>query len=125
MELDSRDPCPITCPACPTPRSSAPSRGDRPRDADAFAPHAVSGEGGDQSASRPLAGGRLMLSAAYVFGVPLAAVVTAVVGLAGRLGELPALGVGLAGGVVLMVPAWWFLGRRSGCVARGAEEVSS
>ena len=108
MVMQQRDEtCPAGCPGCP-----APAGGVEP------IARAVTAEGG-HAAGNPLEGWRLVAAAGYVFGVPLAVLVAAETVLAGRFGELPALGLGLAAAAVLMAPACWLLRRRR----PGREEV--
>ena len=95
---ETNESCPLRCSGCPLPEAES------------------GGSGGDESAgagrSGGLSGGRLVLAAGYVFGVPLAVMIAAEVVLGRRLGELGALGVGVAVSAVLLVPAWWLLRRR-------------
>ncbi len=59
-----------------------------------------------------LDGGRFALAACWVFAGPLLAVIAAQVVLAGQMGEFKALGVGLAGAALVLLPAMRWLRRR-------------
>jgi len=102
-EPNGANSCPASCPRCTEILPGAERPADRPT-------------------GRPdlLEGWRLVAASGYVFGLPPAAAIAAEVALGRRLGDLPALGVGLAAAAVLMVPAWLLLRRR-----RGGEEVGS
>ncbi len=113
VQTFTQDSCPAHCPGCSetTNRGSA---GGRPTEGARSAPGDAGGPGGPGDPSGLLEGWRLVAASVYVFVLPLAAVIAAVAALGGRLGEPGALGVGLAGAAILMLPAWRVLRRRPG-----------
>ncbi|MCG3179451.1 MAG: hypothetical protein BIFFINMI_01786 [Phycisphaerae bacterium] len=101
----SRPPvCHSDCPGCP----ASPQQDDSQ-------PAAAQALSDSCAPASPLAGGRFALSAAWVFGGPLAALIAASAALSRPMGEWAALGVGLAAGVLIVIPAAWVLRRGKEC----------